>query len=420
MRHAHAGALLLVALLLVLGGCGSNNSRHASKNSEQSSHQSQRSSNESQQSSTDSQYSTLLKKQGTQLKTTISQLETAAYNGSGVWSAGNHSAGPWGVYQSPATAEAALANDPSAGNLEADREHEARVAEETINAGIASHNASGGFEPSSDTDAVDGAWFAEDLGFVGDVLYKGGWLRGGTLQSWEQRLVSYVRWLQSTGNTSWYTNGNVNLRFALIMLEARNLATDAGDATDAAEMSADLSTEEAFTVNPCAGGTCTPGAGRWGWHQDGNAGYFSETPSGWPNDWSCDNSPCTGFDPEYTALQLQDALTGYVISGYDGWWQNIVVSEYNRLAPLVSSGRLNQANGSRKNDPPFLFFPPVYAVLDEHNLTSDDAGWQAQMNQYQTDANIWVANAGSQGPEEYRALAAPAVAVLDAEQRSSY
>lgn len=408
---------MLITLLLVLGGCASNNSHHSSKRSQHSSLQ--QSSNESQRSSNDSQYSTLLKKQGTQLKATIGLLETAAYNGRGVWSAANYSAGPWGVYQWPAMAEAALANVSSAGNPKADREHDAHVAKDTVNAGIA-HSAFGDFEPNSDTDVVDGSWFAEDLGFVGDVLYRGGWLHGGTLHSREQRLVSYVRWLELSGNPAWYVNGNVNLRFALIMLEARTLAADAGDQAGLADMSADLSVEEAFTMNPCASRTCTPQSGAWGWHQNGGDGYFSETPSGWPNDWFCSTSPCTGFDPEYTAIQLQDALTGYVLSGYDGWWHNVVVSEYNQLAPLVSGGRLNQANGSRKNDPPFLFFPPVYAVLDEHNLASDDTGWQGQLGEYKTDANIWVANAGSQGPDEYRALAAPAVAVLDAEQRSNY
>ena len=170
-------------------------------------------------------------------------------------------------------------------------------------------------------------------------------------------------------------------------------------------------------MNPCATDACNPQSGGWGWHQNGFAGYLSETPGAWPNDFSCSGpQPCTGFDPEYTAIQLQDALAGYVLSGYDGWWLRIAGCEYEQLAPLVSAGELSQANGSRKNDPPFLFVPPVYAVLDEHNLVSDDGGWLAQLGVYQSDAKIWVANAASQGPNEFSALAAPAIAVLDAEQ----
>lgn len=389
MRRPHAVAALVITLLPALAGCASN----------------------------DPQYSRLLEEQVTQLNTATSGLEGAAYNGGGAWSAANYFTGPWGVYQWPAMSEAALADLPSALNPQTAREHEAQVAEQTINAGIAWHNAAGGdFEPSG-TSVVDGAWFAEDLGFVGDALYQGGWLDGGTLQAWEGRLVSYVRWLESSGNARWYVNGNVNLRFALIMLAARNLATDAGAAADASEMSADLSAEQAFTMNPCASTGCTPQSGAWGWHQVGGAGYLSETPGAWPQSFTCSGpQPCTGFDPSYTAIQLRDALAGYVLSRYDGWWQNIVVSEYKQLAPLVSGGQLNQADGSRQNDPPFLFFAPVYAVLDEHNLASDDAGWLAQLNMYQSDAAIWVANAGAQGPIEYAALAAPAIAVLDAEQ----
>jgi hypothetical protein len=389
MRQAHAGAALLITLLLLtLSGCAS----------------------------TDSLYPTLLKQEGIEVDTSISQLETAAYNGGGAWSEASYFTGPWGVYQYPAVAEAVLADVPATVNPETDRAHEAQVAEQTIGAGIAYHNPSGGdFDPSGSS-VVDGTWFAEDLGFVGDVLYAGGWLDSGTLQSWERRLVSYVRWLESSGNASFYVNGNVNLRFALIMLAARNLATDGGDAADAAEMGADLTAEQAFSLNPCAKRACNPQSGAWGWHQNGFAGYLSETPGAWPgNFWCYGPQPCTGFDPEYTALQLQDALAGYVLSGYNGWWQHIVGSEYEQLAPLVSHGELNQADGSRRNDPPFLFVPPVYAVLDEHNVVSDDADWLAQLSEYQADAKTWVANAGAQGPTEYSALAAPAIAVFDAE-----
>ena len=357
----------------------------------------------------------MLKQQGIELGTSIGQLEGAAYNGGGAWSVANYFTAPWGVYQYPAMAEAVLANLPA--TINPNRVHDAQVAEQTIIAGIAFHNPSGGdFDPSG-TSVVGGTWFAEDLGFVGDVLYRGGWLDSATLQSWERRLVSYVRWLESSGNAGFYVNGNVNLRFALIMLAARNLATDAGDTADAAEVNADLAAEEAFTMNPCANRVCNPQSGAWGWHQNGFAGYLSETPGNFPGNFSCYGpQPCAGFDPEYTGLQLQDALAGYVLSGYHGWWQHIVGSEYEQLAPLVSQGELNQANGSRKNDPPFLFVPPVYAVLDEHNLVSDDGGWLAQLGVYQSDAKIWVANAGSQGPNEYSALAAPAIALLDAEQ----
>ena len=364
-------------------------------------------------SSTDPQYPSLLTQQGETLYSTVQSFQALRYS-NGVWDPANYTSaqpdGTWQKDQAPAVADAVLAASGSsqAASL-------ASVATATVNTAIAQHQRpDGDFDagpPGADDTGIGATFWASEEGEIAVVLDHTA--SKATLASWDQSMQRYVGWLESSGNARWYSNGNVNLREALIMLEAQDLATATGDTTGAAADAKDLAAEQVFVMNP----GWQP-AGDFGWHQNGAAGWFSETPpgSGTGNFW-CDNSPCVGFDPYYTTLQLDDALTGYVLSGYAAWWGNIVKSESAALSPLLvdGGGEINEANGSRKNpSSPGIFDPQVFAVADEHNIASSDADWSAQQSVLATEF-AWDAKQPTLGPNDFAFLASDATALLDAE-----
>lgn len=341
-------------------------------------------------SSTDSSYWDLIQQEGTAAKAAVDWVH-ARYYSSGAWAfqPGDYTAAPdgnWEVDEGPAVLEAVLACVPS--GLNADTASEAQTARDTVNRAILQHQLpSGEFDAgppgSVPSTVVYGTFWAQVQGTVAYILDMCGQLDHATLVSWEQSLGRYVNWLESSDNASWYSNGNNNLRMALVLTEEAKLANAAGEPSSIVwGYIADAEDEKNFVDNP--GWQPPPNGPGFGWNQTGAAGYFSETPDGTDtDDWWCNNSgPCTGFDPSYTSLQLQTALWGYVVSGYDSWWQNVVTDEYNELAPLLSNGQLNMLNGSRVNASPSTFWTDVYSVLDEHNLGQHDADWRAQQNQW--------------------------------------
>ena len=175
-----------------------------------------------------------------------------------------------------------------------------------------------------------------------------------------------------------------------------------------------------------------------GWNQDGDAGYFSESAGGGYDTRCADvspgpESPCILVDWDYSSDQLYTALVGYVLSGYDAWWQRIVTGEFNTLLPRITGsyaagyynlgGYLDTSAGSRhtccaNGGPPPPFFDGVYAVLDEHNVIRRDDLWSGQ----QADFSRWLGWTIGKPPSQYTPSyydmtisTQPAIAVLDAE-----
>jgi hypothetical protein len=366
----------------------------------------------------------LLENQESMMTTTLDALANGrqAYNGAGEWDTYHYTTdGEWQKEQFPASDEAALA---VANNDKA----RAKIAIDTVNTAIAQHqdesstSNAGDFALASDkAAAVDSSFWVEQMGLIANTLSGAGMLDPTTRQAWEQSMVKYDEWLTSSGNWKWYINGNDNLRFAAIFLETAKLATAAGDSQDAANANAEYQQEQQFVDDPGWTPSNQPGPG-YGWNTSGNTGWFAEFPpgTGTGNVWCNNQVPpaVLGQDYNYTAAQLATALDGYILSGYDGWWQNVVTREYNLVEPRVSNGQIDADGGCRGNYGTYAFYPEVYAVLDQHNLGAHDTEWSNQTNALQSEfSNI---NDGTVGhpdwipTNEYGSLGLLAPAYMDA------
>jgi hypothetical protein len=372
--------------------------------------------------SNDSQYQSLLTVQANQAKaiTDTFAADPQHYAG-GEWDPTLYNTaqpdGFWEKEQWPAVTMAVAALYSRSFGDTAAAAVEARIAIDTVNQAIAQkQHPDGSFGESG---VVGGTFWAQAEGLIALVLQKAGAIDTPTLDKWAGSLGSYASWLESSGNATWYVNGNDNLRMTLILLEASQLAQLTGSAY-ASTLQGWYQASQAFVVNPCAATQCSPQSGAWGWHQvTPTSGYFSETPpgNGFPNNYGCSGpQPCTGFDPYYVTLQLYDALTGYILSGHDSWWQNIIVGEWHMEQPLlIDGGALNASNGSRQNlaNPPFD--PSVYAVLDAHNLEQHDDLWLQQNADLQQHFQ-WMEQQplSALSPNDWGFISSPASGVLDA------
>jgi hypothetical protein len=370
-------------------------------------------------------HASLLEKQESMMTTTLDALANGrqAYNGSGEWDTYHYTTdGAWQKEQYPASDEAALA----VANRDTAR---AKIAIDTVNAAIAQHqdasstSNAGDFASASDkAAAVDSSFWVEQMGLIANTLSGAGMLDSTTRQAWEQSMVRYDAWLTSSGNWKWYINGNDNLRFAAIFLETAKLAAAAGDSKDAANANAEYEQEQQFVDNPGLTPSNHPGPG-YGWNISGNAGWFAEFPpgTGTGNVWCNNRVPpaVLGQDYNYAAAQLATALDGYILSGYDRWWQNIVTGEYNLLEPRLSNGQLDADGGCRGNYGTYAFYPAVYAVLDQHKLGAHDTEWSNQTSALQSEfSNIHDGTVGHPDwipTNEYGDLGVLAPAYVDAE-----
>ena len=204
--------------------------------------------------SSDSKYPALLEKQGTITANAMKAFQAKAYQ-TGFWNKAGYGLpgnvpqpeGYWEKDQSPAIAEAIFSRVPS--NSEA--ASEAEVATATVNVAIFAHQVHetteeaegkaphpnpyvgdfgrevGESEPANN--GVGSTFWAEAEGLVANVLFEGHEVSEGTLKIWEKSMVAYTNWLERSHEATWYTNGNVNLRMALIFLETYKLAQDVGD-----------------------------------------------------------------------------------------------------------------------------------------------------------------------------------------------
>ncbi|MGZ4173101.1 MAG: hypothetical protein ACXVQR_01370 [Solirubrobacteraceae bacterium] len=321
--------------------------------------------------STDPNYASTLVSGAATVSSTDQSL-LAHYSG-GRWMPSAYTSSSWELYQIAAVGQATLGALP--GGTAAERQ----VAIDTVNQAIDTHQMpNGDFDngtAASGTSGVQGSFWGAAEGQIALELKP--FLDAGTLAKWTASMEHYVDYLSASGNLLWYANGNMALRHALIALETKLLS---GSSTYAQYAASAIQS----TLDPSRGGalpawapyglkfskvpTQVDGSDGSGWlFESANGGHPDQVPV-------CANgmNPCNGFDPHYTMVQLQDALTGYALSD-DPQWLRLVNVETNQLMSLTdkSTWLLNASNGSRDNIPAERLYAQVLGIFDEHNIRAD-------------------------------------------------
>jgi hypothetical protein len=263
------------------------------------------------------------------------------YYANGVWYA-NDGPSCWFCYDSAGVAAATLSQLTGNASL-------GQVAIDTFNHALSQYQLpSGGFAdiPGGPADGVNTGFFTVDLGVA--YLEMRTRLSPAARATWSTAIAKAASYLISSGDTTWYINGNVNLRQTEVMWLAW-AATRQQRFLDA------YNSEWAFTISPPQS--------RWrgyGLHYtrtptlaDGSngSGYLAESNGGTP-----------GFDGNYTDAQLDTATDLYVLT-HDPRYLRLMNLEFNQLRPLISaSWILDALNGSRDSfmDP---FNNPALSVL---------------------------------------------------------
>jgi hypothetical protein len=285
------------------------------------------------------------------------QIVSKGVNGytyqNGEWLPSVYATSSWAVYQEAAAGAATLG--VTSGGTAAERQ----IAIDTINTAIEVHQLpSGDFDdgtPTSGTSGDNGTMWVEAEGYSALALRN--YVPLATEQAWEQSMVKYSNFLE-TGDTTWYANGNVNMSYAVALLETYDLAKFVGDSKSSTYWN-DYVSEKAFLTNPdqATGDlACSPTSAektRWGGGygqqvaSDGGY-YFREAAGGGACAASvCANGmvPCNGFDPEYTELQMNNATVGLSVGGDDSFFQGVIENEYKAEEPLINTaGILNAGN----------------------------------------------------------------------------
>ena len=154
----------------------------------------------------------------------LGAVNAFSYRG-GIWMPAQYTGPAWEKYQTAAAADAVLGLLP--GGTVAQRV----AAAQTVDAVIANHQLpNGDFDNGtafSGPASVGGGFWAEAEGLISATLRHSVAL--ARLRTWEQSLARYVTFLTSSHDTDWYSNGNVVLRQAVIILETYQLARSVDD-----------------------------------------------------------------------------------------------------------------------------------------------------------------------------------------------
>ena len=244
----------------------------------------------------------------------------------------------WSCYDTAATAAAVLS---TYGHENAGLRN---VAIDTFTHVIHTYQApSGEFAP----DGVTTGFVTVELGL--SYLELRDTLPAPTRASWRASLVRAANWLIRTGQTTFYINGNVNLRQTEVMWLA-------WAATGDPRFHTEYQHEWRFTISPpkrwtgfglklTRSPTSADGAG--------GAGYLAESGGGTP-----------GFDPSYTMVQLDTATELYILTR-DSRYLRLMNLLFNQERPRINAAfTLNATGGTRKHDDtPFMSAAPAVLVL---------------------------------------------------------
>lgn len=235
-------------------------------------------------------------------------------------------------------------------------------AEQTANTQITTRQASdGGFEDTpgdpTSVSAIDTMFFGVEFGTTYDLI--AGDVSASTRASWQQSLAAAANYLITSGNATWYVNGNINIGFAeLFYLTWKATGNPTFEKAYNAEWNFVTAPPQAqFPGDGLV--ITTPPTTADGSNGDG---YLTETGAGG-----------TGFDPEYTSLQLDVACRLYLLSG-DPRALRLANLEINQELPLVNSAMsLNTSGGTRHTTEgrETAFLTSAYAVLGLFGGRSD-------------------------------------------------
>jgi hypothetical protein len=329
----------------------------------------------------------------------------------GVWLPARYNQPEWGKYQNAAVAAAAL------GTLPDGTAAQRQMAIDTINTSIARHQLpNGDFDngtAASGSGGVNNGFLVEGLGLAAWTLRDS--VPPETLKAWAQSVGRYANYLQK-GDAQWYSNGNINIRYAVIMLEAHQLAKLTGDPNTQAYWDQYVAQRD-FLVNPGAktAASAVPKWKTYGKYSSGSSMWFSEGPSSDPlKTLPCVNgmNPCNGFDPNYTMAQLEDALIAGTIGGDNQFWQGVITGEFAALKNRISNGNLNASNGSRRHIPSEVFYAPVYGYNANRNLGTEDQSWLAQITAHKNELKYYY-TVPDPGPNAYHLVSALALPLID-------
>lgn len=266
----------------------------------------------------------------------------------------NGEPGCWTCNVGPATAAAALAT------IGAPNAEMASLARQTFDRAIATKRRTDGSftDPASDSSpGIDTSFFAADLGVA--YLRMQGTLDAATRRRWARALAGAADYLIRHGDTVWYANGNINLRYTEVLYLAWK-ATGEPRFKDAYERS------WAFTLAPArkhwAGyGLVTTKVPARADGADG-AGYLAESAGGAP-----------GFDAAYTEVQA-DVASSLWVASRDPRALRLLNLLVNQLRPRVdATGTLDATQGVRRDLMQPLMTPGV-AVLVRGAGRTDLAG----------------------------------------------
>jgi hypothetical protein len=250
----------------------------------------------------------------------------------GVWTDTASDAGCWACEQGgPATAAATLYVLGGESNSIYLSE-----AEQTINTAIAQQQTpDGGFTPPAgdgQPEDIASMFFGVEFGTTYHLLAP--YLSAQTKAAWQASLADLGNYMINSGTATFYSNGNINLGIT-------ELFWLIWQATGQTQYQTDYNNSWAFTMSPPH--NKFPGCGWIVTHAptqaDGSdgSGYFAETGTGG-----------TGYDPEYSMLQLDVAARLWLMSG-DPRALKVANMLVNQELPLVntSTWMLDTSNGTR-------------------------------------------------------------------------
>jgi hypothetical protein len=271
------------------------------------------------------------------------------YYRSGQWYATD---GPecWYCYDSAAVGAATLSQQPGGSPSFA------RTAITTMTTAILRYQLpSGAFaNPYPKPDPIGTGRFAVDLGVTYLELRRV--LATGVRRAWATAIERAAGYLIESGNTTWYTNGNVNLCYIEVMWLAWAITRES-------RFLSAYRTEWLFTMSPSQ--SRWPGFGfhitRKPMSADGTdgAGYLAESGGGSP-----------GFDPSYVDAQLDTATDLYVLTRARQylWLMNML---FNQLRPRINSAWILDARGGTRRSYLTPFMDPAVSVLASSGTRPD-------------------------------------------------
>jgi hypothetical protein len=328
-----------------------------------------------------------------------------------------YDANSWSVYGAAVGGIATLGVQPDGTSAER------TMAIDILNTGIATHQQPSGYfdagTAASGDGGVDAGMWVEAEGYSALLLRNS--VSSEQLDQWEKSMAAYAGYLKTNKNLTFYPNGNVVIRQSVILLETYKLAELVGDPNAATYLS-EYQAEKQFLVNPSASfpGENPPYWDDYGEHITSNGGfYYTESEaSEYTEPLLCASgmSPCNGFDPEYSMLQMDDTAVAIAVSGMATgvasdtlnnqaevhYWLNSINGEYKAELPLiglpqtvstcpsVTTGIIDAANGSRKNHPCDAFDPPLFYDLEANGQGNYDNLWSIQLALYKPNITTGI------------------------------